>query len=69
MSVLPLSLDNEDSGAISGLDTRGANGQIQLAFTPAGTIADTGANYSQLIFAETTKTLVVRPFKKCTVIQ
>lgn len=69
MSVLPLSLDNEDLGAISGLDTRGASGQIQLAFTPAGTIADTNANYSQLIFAETTKTLVVRPFKKCTVIQ
>jgi hypothetical protein len=69
MSVLPLALDNEDSGSISGLDTRGANGQIQLAFTPSGTIADSGNNFSQLIFAETTKTLVVRPFKQVIVIQ
>jgi hypothetical protein len=61
MSVLPLALDNED--------TCGANGQIQLAFTPSGTIADSGNNFSQLIFAETTKTLVVRPFKQVIVIQ
>jgi hypothetical protein len=69
MTVLPLSLDNEDSGAISGLDTRGANGQIQLAFTPAGNNIDTNDDFCQLIYAKTTKTLVVHPFKNCTVIQ
>jgi hypothetical protein len=68
MSVLPLSLDNKDSGAISDLDTRGANGQIQLAFTPSAD-ANAGNNFCQIIYAKTTKTLVVRPFKNCTVIQ
>lgn len=67
MYALRLCLESDDGSAfMSGLNTLGNNGNIELHFTPT---SGASANYQQLIFCQATKTLQIFAGKNINVVQ